>query len=429
MSYYRTGFYFTSKEGKLHIFKRKDKYKGRYKSENWIGRTFVQSKQIDKSSGTDKKTQAKKILETWYEDLQFQIKHDIKIHVKSFKECAKEFARQLDNDNSKASTTKTTLRGRIDLILKNTEFSKLSVNTITLNDINKHVSWYTNRLKKTGHGLDEVRSRTLLGSLNTISNVMSWCVVQKYRKTKLEGITSKILGNKLKHQKTHRTQFTMSEYKHLQTISKQRIKEARGHRLKFEREKLHHFCIFMMNTGLRVDEALSLDWEDIGFHDKDSLKGKKDYYSDIEQKYLRIDVVNSKTGERESIGLGGSYFALQNLMKLYRSKNIEIAGKIWRQNSFREGLNSLLRASGLKEEKLMGRKLTRDSKSFRHSFIQIMLDKGISAMVISKSVGTSVSMIEKYYTANYKIESLIEQMTKLESVERRTKHKHLKLVK
>ena len=63
MSWYRTGFYFTSKEGRLKIYKSKVKYKGRFRTENWYGRTFVDNKQLTKSSGTENKSKAKKILD------------------------------------------------------------------------------------------------------------------------------------------------------------------------------------------------------------------------------------------------------------------------------------------------------------------------------------------------------------------------------
>ena len=59
--------------------------------------------------------------------------------------------------------------------------------------------WYF-RLKKSGHGLDKVRGATLIGSLNTISNVMNWSYRKGYRSTKLEGITTKTLSKRLKHQ-------------------------------------------------------------------------------------------------------------------------------------------------------------------------------------------------------------------------------------
>ena len=34
-----------AKDGKLHIYVRQDTYKGKLKSENWVGRTFFKGKQ------------------------------------------------------------------------------------------------------------------------------------------------------------------------------------------------------------------------------------------------------------------------------------------------------------------------------------------------------------------------------------------------
>ena len=52
-----------AKDGKLHIYVRQDTYKGKLKSENWVGRTFFQGKQKVISSGTKDLEEAKKILE------------------------------------------------------------------------------------------------------------------------------------------------------------------------------------------------------------------------------------------------------------------------------------------------------------------------------------------------------------------------------
>ena len=42
----------SSKNGRLHIYVRQDKYKGKLKSENWVGRTFHNGRQKVISSGT-----------------------------------------------------------------------------------------------------------------------------------------------------------------------------------------------------------------------------------------------------------------------------------------------------------------------------------------------------------------------------------------
>ncbi len=59
-----------AKNGKLHIYVRQDTYKGKLKSENWVGRTFFRGRQRVISSGTKDLEKARIILEKWYDDLQ-----------------------------------------------------------------------------------------------------------------------------------------------------------------------------------------------------------------------------------------------------------------------------------------------------------------------------------------------------------------------
>ena len=86
----------TIKDGKLHIYVRTDKYKGKLKSDKYVGRTYIQGKSTVKSSGTANKKDAVKFLEKWYERLQFQKDEGIQIHTKTFSECLKQFEKSLE---------------------------------------------------------------------------------------------------------------------------------------------------------------------------------------------------------------------------------------------------------------------------------------------------------------------------------------------
>ena len=58
------------KNGKLHIYVRQDKYKGELKSNNLVGRTYINGKQKVSSSGTTNLEEAIPILEKWFDGLQ-----------------------------------------------------------------------------------------------------------------------------------------------------------------------------------------------------------------------------------------------------------------------------------------------------------------------------------------------------------------------
>ena len=91
------------KDGKLHIYVRTDKYNGKIKSDNSVGRTYIQGSDIVKSSGTSDFNKAKQILFKWYDELQFKKKHNIEVHKRDWLE------RELDKHNHKLELVRTIL--------------------------------------------------------------------------------------------------------------------------------------------------------------------------------------------------------------------------------------------------------------------------------------------------------------------------------
>ena len=79
----------------------------------------------------------------------------------------------------------------------------------------------------------------------------------------------------------------------------------------------------------------------------------------------------------------------------------------------RVGLNTLLHKCNLKFAKIGDVLVKRDAKSFRNTFIQFMLDKGMSSTVIAKMCGTSTQMIDKFYTSNMALDSMLETFNKV----------------
>ena len=63
------------KEGKLHVYIRQDTYKGKLRSENWVGRASIGGKQRIISSGTTDLEKAREILEKWYDE-QVELAND-----------------------------------------------------------------------------------------------------------------------------------------------------------------------------------------------------------------------------------------------------------------------------------------------------------------------------------------------------------------
>ena len=425
MAHFVKGTYLKKKDGKLHIYIRSDTHKGKLRSKNYVGRTYIDKKQKVISSSTTNKKEAIKILEKWYDKLQFKKELGLGIHESSFKDCLKEFLKDINESQSRSPNTIRFIRQRFSVIEKCKDLMKLPVNNLKVDDINKHfLIWRMNRAKQQSKVL---RGATIKGDLVAISGFLSWCYRKGYRQKKIEGLTTQLLSKKLRHQRTQRTSFTKEEYNQLLQASKKRYKNGRSTRIRFERERLHHFIIFMVGTGLRVDEALNLQWDDVQMMDRSKIKTLKkfddNFLGELERYYLSINVSQSKTNERKSYGTGSAYFAFKNLIRLYKETNFKKVGEgdIFDVKSFRDGLNALLNECNLKFSKIGENKVKRDAKSFRNTFIQFMLDKGMNTTVVAKICGTSTQMIDKFYTANMALESMLDTFNKIS-------RSHLKVV-
>ncbi len=403
------------KDGKLHIHKRAD---GR--SDFYVGRTFVNGKQIQQSSKTSNLVKAKKILSDWYDELKFQKKYNILFHDSTVKVSILEFIKWNNNTTSIGKVTKKGYRDHFNLIMKFKDLMSLKMNAVKETDIEKFINWRINRAKAQGKVL---RGKTLEGNLTALAKFFNWAVKNGLRKKKL-GNLKKLLDTKLRKQQTERGGFNKEQYNHLLKVSRDRIKKGATSDLRFSRQRLHQFIIFMVSCGLRVDESINLDWEDLTFKDRNKnirQLTNETQLEDDQRYYLKINVRTSKTGQRTVISTSSGYFAMQRLMKLYKDHGRKITGIIWGIKSFREGINTLLIEAGLKTQKRGDEIVKFDSKSLRNTHIQIMLDKGISSIRIAKNCGTSTQMIDNNYMANSRVEDMLDvwlktSRTKLKAV-------------
>jgi len=62
---------------------------------------------------------------------------------------------------------------------------------------------------------------------------------------------------------SHRAWFSPEEYKQLYEATRQRARNPKNPRYKWESEQLHDYVLFMANTGLRPDEANRLEYRDV----------------------------------------------------------------------------------------------------------------------------------------------------------------------
>ena len=390
------------KNNRLHIYKRSG-------SNFWQGRMFLNDTQIVKSSGTISLANAKKVLGDWYDEQHFKVKHNISIKNSKVKDAVDKFLIWNDMTTSIGSVTKKGYKDQFNLIKQYKNLMNQNLNLVTSKDIEGFIAWRMKKAKSQGKVL---RGATLVANITTLSKFFNWCVTEGLleKKHRSLGNIKKLLSRKMRHQRTSRAGFTKIEYQHLLKSNRERIKKGRSIRDRFRAEQLHQFIIFMVGTGLRVDECLNLKWSDVKAVDRQANTTEKFLHSDLRY-YLEINVSQSKTNERQAQGLSSAYYAFIRLVKLYRDTGMRKVfvddETIFGVKSFREGMNSLLDYANLKTKKIGDLYVKMDSKSLRNTYIQFMLDKHVTTDYIRKNCGTSSAMIDKYYTANSTIDSML----------------------
>jgi integrase len=190
----------------------------------------------------------------------------------------------------------------------------------------------------------------------------------------------------------HRAWFSPAEYKMLYEATRERAANPRHNRGRWraECEQLHDFVIFMVNTGLRPDEALRLQFRDVEIVEDD----------DSGDTILEIEV-RGKRGVGFCKSMPGAVHALRRLAARNTPEGEDapdpMATLFW--GSQRELLNKILEELNLKRDR-DGQ--VRTAYSLRHTYISMRLMEGADIYQVAKNCRTSVEMIEKFYASHIK---------------------------
>ena len=182
----------------------------------------------------------------------------------------------------------------------------------------------------------------------------------------------------------HRAWFSPEEYKQLYEATRERAKNPKKERWRTECEDLHDYVLFMVNTGLRPDEAARIEFRDVAIV-TDEATGER---------ILEI-AVRGKRGVGWCKSMPGAVQPFQRMAKrhLLQPKDI-VFGK-----PQRELFNTILDELDLKSDREGHR---RTAYSLRHTYICLRLLEGADIYQIAKNCRTSVEMIEKFYASHIK---------------------------
>jgi len=183
---------------------------------------------------------------------------------------------------------------------------------------------------------------------------------------------------------THRAWFSPEDYKRLYEASRERAANPKRERWRGECESLHDYILFMVNTGLRPDEALRLEFRDVAIVTDDATG----------ERILEIEV-RGKRGVGFCKSMPGAVVPFKRLQKRIGGNPTD---KLFPKFQ-RELFNTLLDELDLREDRDGQR---RTAYSLRHTYICLRLMEGADIYQIAKNCRTSVEMIENFYASHIK---------------------------
>lgn len=182
----------------------------------------------------------------------------------------------------------------------------------------------------------------------------------------------------------HRAWFSPEEYKQLYKATGERAKKPKKERWRSACEDLHDYVLFMVNSGLRPDEAKRIEVRDVEI----ASEGRKG------EQILHI-AVRGKRGVGYCKTMPGAVLPFQRMVSRHDlgQKDL-IFPKIQR-----ELFNTILDELGMKEDREGN---PRTAYSLRHTYISFRLMEGADIYQVAKNCRTSVEMIEKFYASHIK---------------------------
>jgi integrase len=361
--------------GKLHVYRRPN-------SSQWQCSTFLNGKNWRKSTKEDSLALAKDFAEDWYLGLKGKSRAGVLKVGKTFKQAADQFLLEFETITAGERNAEYVKGLGEKLVLHLLPFFKdYIVSEITPGVVQEYrIHRMTSRRDpKTDEPRRPSRS-TLHKEIVLIRHVLKTASRHGW----LPYLPDLSAPYKTSGKITHRAWFSPAEYKQLYQATRARAKNPLRPRWKQECEQLHDYVLFMVNTGLRPDEAIRLEFRDVAVV-TDEATGER---------ILEIEV-RGKRGVGYCKSMPGAVLPFERTRKRKKSNLTDrVFGK-----TQRELFNTILEELNLKTDRDGNR---RTAYSLRHSYICFRLMERADIYQLAKNCRTSVEMIEKFYASHIK---------------------------
>lgn len=235
--------------GKLHVYKRDN-------SRFWQCSTYLGGKNRRVSTKEESLARAKEFAEDWYLELYGKHRRGEIKDEKTFREAAQKFQDEYEviteGQRSPRYVEGHAIRLRLHLL---PFFGDLGLSEVTSGKVQEY---RVHRHQTNSSGKPPARS-TLHDEIVTLRQVLKTAIRHGW----LQHLPDLSQPYKTAGKITHRAWFSPDEYRQLYEATRERLRASKGNREKLTRGQLHDFILFMANTGLRPDEANSLEYRDV----------------------------------------------------------------------------------------------------------------------------------------------------------------------
>ncbi len=370
--------YIKLRDGRLALYKQTN-------CDKWLWRAFINGKTVTRSTKTTNLSIATSTAETEYDRIRFESLTPNGVPAHRWEEAVKRLENYIQTlDLSLARKTSRLRDYRIKLGILSQFFKDMMLHTIKAKTIEEYVNWrqHDYRPERPNFHHKKVSGKTLEGDFRVLRQVL------KYAKRE-EWIMAIPEFPKIRIEPRPSGWFTEKEYNQLVKFSLRWRNQATDEKERAARRYAHDYMIWLVHTGMRVDEALKIQFQDISQVDREQ-EGKVNW-KDTLYVWVREGKLAYIKRPTEMLGLYGAVSVFDRL-KRERPQ--------WKPTDLlfpinpRDTLRQLLRESGLGVDE-NGRRRT--SKSFRHTYMMFRILAGVDVYKLAMNCRTSVKIIQSHY--------------------------------
>ena len=384
----------------------------RYKTPNWYARCYLEGATRQVSTKEEDIKKARTFAKKWYANMVARVSDGLpneRIHKSPhlFDEVAQEILSQWkvwSEDGTLYEGYWKDHHGRYNRYIK-PFFKKDYVEQITTPRLVQWQKWRMDKRIKS----DILHVGELKKEYTVIFQILSYAQELGYIQhlpSKPRTVLRRLASNK---NPPSRATFTSEEYKHLLSVSRRRISEAKKlvdnppkkgggwARILQHRRYIHYFIIFLASSGVRPGEATRIK----------HLNVKKVKNKDDRKCYLSVFIKGKKTDRKILVKYGG-YFAYLGLCEKvcpdYKPEDLVFP------RIPRGGLRDLIIEADLRYTQGGDR---RDSKSFRHFYIMTALAQKTAPKAVSVQCDVEPTIMRKHYERHATVDLFKDDLLKV----------------